>query len=144
MLLSVALGSTGYPPNDTLPTWCLFQVDVEVKYYDWLYIVILLGYLIVSYICRAIQLFPESTSRIRTSFRTLQGEVCKRWLTSLRNRALKSRSLFWVFMHNLLLSLYCALKATAELYGSMLLEVWVVTLSNAPLNVASPFYRLRG
>ena len=157
VLLSVALGSTGYPIDDSFdggsslegatPAWCLFrEIDLEddTTEYDWLYTVILLGYLTVSYISRAIQLFPKSTSQAQTSFRRLLGEVCKRWLTSLRHRALRSRSLFWVFMHNVLLAFYCALKATADLYGSMLFEVWVVAFSNAPSEIANPLYRLRG
>ena len=156
VLLSVALASTGYPIEDFpgvwnweggKPAWCLFQGpfrEFKSTGYFWLYTIILLTYLTVSYISRAIQLFPESTSKARKSFRPLLGKVCKRWLTSLRNRALKSRSLFWVFMHNVLLSVYCAFKATADLYGSMLFEVWVVAFSNAPSEVANPLYRLRG
>ena len=160
VLLSVALGSTGYNMKssfpgdrslglDAKPAWCLFQwnvLDDEIDYieYNWLYTAILLGYLAVSYISRAIQLFPESTRKARTSFRPLLGKPYKRWLTSLRNRALKSRSLFWVFVHNVLLSVSCAFKATADLYGSILFEVWAVAFSNAPLEVANPLYRLRG
>ena len=157
VLLSVALGSTGYPIYDyfgngsswegAIPAWCLFQgfgpEDGSAEY-DWLYTVILLGYLTVSYINRAIHLFPKSTSKARRSFRRLLSEVCIRWLTSLRDRALISRSLFWIFMHNVLLSFYCVLKATADLCGSMLFEVWVVAFSNTRLEVANSLYRLRG
>ena len=157
VLLSVALGSTGYPINDSfddasplesaIPAWCLFRgsgPEDDSSEYDWLYTVILLGYLTVSYISRALRLFPKSISKAQTSFRRLLGEVCKRWLTSLRNRALVSKSFFWVFMHNVLLSFYCALKATADLYESMLFEVWVVAFSNAPSEVADPLHRLHG
>ncbi|KAM0803472.1 hypothetical protein BDR22DRAFT_31785 [Usnea florida] len=143
VLLSVALGSTGYPMafkyniswEGAVPAWCLFQSNfleydnVGYAAYDWPYTVILLGYLAVSYISRAIQLFPESTRKAQMSFRPLLGKACERWLTSLRNRALKSRSLFWVFMHNVLLSVYCAFKATADLYGSILFEItWLTVL----------------
>ena len=152
VLLSVALASTGYPLNDffddvwtpwegAIPASCLFQGlfrEHNSTGYNWLYTVILLGYLTVSYISRALQLFPGSISKVRTTFRPLLGKVFKRLLTSLRNHALKSRSLFWVFIHNVLLSVYCAFKATADLYRSMLFEVWVVAFSNAPSEVANP------
>ena len=146
VLLSVALGSTGYssyPSNGAVPVWCLYQFDVlwspegDIPVYDWLYMAILLGYLIFSYFSRAIQIFPWLTSWIPESIALRPDDVCTSCLKHLSARAFNSRKRSWVVMHNLLLSLYCVTKAAVDLYKSVLFEVWVVTLSNTPRNAAN-------
>ena len=162
LLLIVALGSTGYslnpsvpsdpsyPSNGAIPAWCLYQSDVlwspegAAPGYDWLYIVILVGYLIFSYLSRAIQISPWLTDWIRTNISTRPADVCIKRLDRLSARAFSSGKLSRVFIHNLLLSLYCVLKATADLYNSILFEVWVVILLKSPQNAANELYRSRG
>ena len=134
IMLSVALSTTGYMPvtfNNAIAAWCLFQKksshDKTDYFYNWLYVLILLSYLTVSYTSRATQLFPQSGNPTRRCLRRVLSDFAMRWLEYLSERAVKSGSLIWVSAHNLLLSAYCAGKATVDLYQSILVEVRAVS-----------------
>ena len=126
IMLSVALGTTGYVVDPAKAAWCLFQTESakdETSYpYNWLYMCILLSYLTVSYISRAFQLFPQSTSWRTRCLRRIStfSRACLRYL---RKQALDSRGSRWVIAHNMLLSVYCPGKAAVDLYESIAVEV---------------------
>ena len=160
IMLSVALGTTGHQAVvhetgqvvdlATMAAWCLFQTSSindksETDYpYNWLYMCILLSYLTVSYITRAVQLLPPSTRWRRRVLRRIPNNFVITWLRYLRKKALDSRSLFWVIAHNLLLSVYCPGKAAADLYKSTAVEVRAVSRSRCHRRSADSCYRLRG
>ena len=148
LMLSVALGITGYEVDAvSIPAWCLFQtksINDETRFpYNWLYMCILLSYLTVSYISRAIQLFPQLTSW-RTPFLRRISDLPRTWLRDLRKQALDSRSLRRVIAHNLLLSVYCPGKAAVDLYKSTAVEVRAVSRSRSHWRIADSCCRLRG
>ena len=146
IMLSAALGTTGYELSFTsIPTWCLFQTN-SVKseiWYNWLYMCILLSYLILSYISRAIQLFPQSTSW-RTRLQRRISKLARTCLRYLRKQALDLRGLRWVIAHNMLLSVYCPGKAAVDLYESIAVEVRAVSSSRDNWRTAKSCCRLRG
>ena len=148
IMLSVALGTTGYELQSApIPAWCLFQTnsikDATYAPYNWLYMCILLSYLAVSYISRAIQLFPQSTSW-RTRFLRRISNFARTCLRYLRKQALDSKGLRWVIAHNMLLSVYCPGKAAVDLYESIALEVRAVSRSKYHWTLADSCCRLRG
>lgn len=134
VMLGVALGTKGYQLGaPSMPAWCLYHTDLMVAYhligpdgtnssnsYDWLYMAILLGYLTTSYTSRALRLFPSLSDKGPTGLRNHLENGFRRRLRSLRERALRDSSLSWVLFHNSFLSLYCLLKAVAEMYTSLL------------------------
>ena len=135
IMLSVALGTTGYDVGvpTSIPAWCLFQtnlindeINTPTTSYNWFYMCIVISYLTVSYISRAVQLFPRSTSW-RSLFLRRISYFARTWLRSLRQKALDSRKLLWVIAHNLLFSVYCPGKAVVDLYESIALEVRAVS-----------------
>ena len=148
VMLSAALGTTGYVVYaNSMAAWCLFQTSLmnhkTDHHYNWLYMCILLSCLIVSYISRAVQLFPQPTSWKRR----FQGRIPNdfpRTLRYLRKQALDSKSLLWVIAHNLLLSVYCPGKAAADLYKSTAVEVRAVSRSRYKWRIADSGCRLRG
>ena len=148
VMLAVALVTTGYSAlNSSQPAWCLFHANAELSSYypyNWIYMWILLGYITVSYISRAVQLFPPSLSWRGRPLRRIPDSFARRWLRYLRKRALESRSLYWVSAHNLLFSVYCAGKAAADLYKSIAVEVRAVSHSRCHGKIADSCCRLRG
>ena len=147
IMLTVALGTTGYEFREvSTVAWCLFQTKDGETYnpYNWLYMCILLSYLTVSYISRAIQLYPQSTSWRRRFRRIIPNNFARTWLKFLRKQALDSRSLFWVIAHNLLLSVYCPGKAAVDLYKSTAVEVRAISRSRYRYKIADSCCRLRG
>ena len=149
IMLSAALGTTGYGlPDVSMAALCLFQTKLFNEKtgftYNWLYMCILLSYLTVSYISRAVQLLPRSTRRRRRVLRRIPNNFAITWLRHLRKKALDSRSLFWVIAHNLLFSVYCPGKAAADLYKSTAVEVRAVPRSRCHWRSADTCYRLRG
>ena len=134
IMLSVALGTTGYDFIEvSTAAWCLFQTnqfnDGTGPPYNWLYMCIVLSYLIVSYLSRAVQLFPQSTNWRRRFQRRIPNNFARTWLRFLREQALDSRNLSWVIAHNLLLSVYCPGKAAVDLYKSTAVEVRAISRS---------------
>lgn len=134
IMLSVALSTTGYVPYyNSTAAWCLFRANSikdQTDYpYNWLYILILLSYITASYLSRAVQLFPQSKSCRRRFLRRKLSDFAQRWLQDLKKRAIDSRSLFWLSAHTSLLSVYCAGKASMDLYESVAVEVRAVSRS---------------
>ena len=145
IMLSVALMTTGFlSPWPSTPAWCLFHTGNKFSDYNWIYMWILLGYITVSYISRAVQLFPPSLSWRKRSLRRIPNNFVRRWLRYLRKRALDSKNLYWVSAHNLLFSVYCAGKAAADLYKSIAVEVRAVSHCRYHGKIADSCCRLRG
>ena len=141
-MLACAIGSTGFLGIGNLslsyPTWCLYHPSATEEpgdrkslfgdlYYNNVYVVITQTYLVISYATRLIQLFPTGCDWVRSTLRATTSNFFKRHLLLLRDKAIHSpRTLcktFWILMYRSLLSVYCLLKATADLYGSVLWEV---------------------
>ena len=137
-LLAPALGSTGYNfAPSWLPAQCLlthsgaiFDVVAASGFrdgYNSLYMVILMVFLSSSYLSRVVQLFPSAPPVMRKFFRTSPSNILQGRMVSLRDRArsspTKSSTLLWSMGYRLLSSIYCILKAAADLYGSLLWEV---------------------
>ena len=147
VLLAPALGSTGYPDAQLgWPAQCLLTHDLAIvvdrdgvaaAVYNKGYMAIIMVFLISSYIIRVVQLFPLTASVLRTFFRTRPSNISQRWLMSLRDRTISSSTkpsmIFWFVGHRLLLSIYCCLKAAADLYGSLLWEVRLKLASLIPI-----------
>ena len=147
VMLAVALGSTGY--SDRTPNWpamCYLThdfVNLEGEFDKWFfrdyeykstYMAIVLCFLSFSYLSRVVQLFPSIQPTLRNYFRSRPSSAVQRLLASLKECATASprkyKSIFWLFAHRLLLSLYCLSKAVIDLYGSLL---WEVCLNQAHL-----------
>ncbi len=141
-MLECAIGSTGFLGIEdfslSYPAWCLYHPNLMEEpgdrkslfgdlYYNSTYIAVTVSFLGVSYATRLIQLYPTGCNWMRSALRTIPSNVFKRMLLMLRDRAIHSprtlRKTFWVLTHRLLLSVYCLLKATADLFGSVLWEV---------------------
>ncbi len=141
-MLACAIGSTGFLGISNLslsyPAWCLYHPNLMEEpgnrksfygnlYYNNNYVAVTESFLGVSYATRLIQLFPTGHTWMRTTFRATPSNLFKRMLLTFRDKAIHSpRKLcktFWVFAYKLLLSVYCLLKAIADLYGSVLWEV---------------------
>ena len=141
-MLACAIGSTGFLGVQNLslsyPAWCLYHINLmeepgDMKslygdvYYNNTYVAITQSFLGVSYATRLIQLVPTGCNWVRSTFRAIPSIYFKRMLLLLRDKAIRSPrtfcKIFWVLTYRLLLSLYCLLKAMADLYGSVLWEV---------------------
>ena len=96
-------------------------------YYNNVYVAITQSFLGVSYATRLIQLVPTGCDWMRSTLRAIPSNFFKRMLLVLRDKAIYSPRMlyktFWVLTYRLLLSVYCLLKAIADLYGSVLWEV---------------------
>lgn len=141
-MLATAIGSTGYLGIQSFslsyPAWCLFHPNLMEEpgdrksqfgdlYYNNVYVVATQSFLAVSYATRLIHLLPSGSNWMRSTFRATPSNLFKRMLLLLRDKAIHSPrtlcKIFWVLTYRLLLSVYCLLKATADLYGSVLWEV---------------------
>ena len=140
VMLAVALGSTGYYDHQfEWPAMCLLThnfENLEGEFDKWLfrdyeynslYMVIILCFLILSYVSRVVQLFPSIQPNMRNWFRSRPSNAIGNCMTSLKDRATassrKATSKFWTLAHGLLMSFYCLSEAVADLYGSLLWEV---------------------
>ena len=141
-MLACAIGSTGFLGIETFslsyPAWCLYHPNFIEEagdkksqfgdlYYINVYIAVTLSFLGVSGATRLIQLFPTGCCWMRSTLRATPSNIFKRMLLLLRDKAFNPPSTlyktFWVLTYRLLLSVYCLLKAIADLYGSVLWEV---------------------
>jgi len=134
-MLATSLGSTGFigqNTNPSFPALCLFHPkDLERSgnegHYDGWYIGVTLGFLIVSYFTRIIQLFPGRTDAVHHFFRVRPRGRFRRTLDAVETRANYTHStLFRVqgaILYRFIYSLWCTFEATAELWGSLLWEV---------------------
>lgn len=132
ILLSVAIGSTGYTCFDEMPAWCLFgprfvldDDDYDLPAYNYLYIVLTLFLLAFGYLSRIARLFGAGT-RMRQIFRTRPSNIIKEILVSWRSRT-KFSSHFsrfcWIMSYRCILTTHCVMTILADLYGSQLWEV---------------------
>ena len=141
-MLACAIGSTGFLGIETFslsyPAWCLYHPNHMEEpgdrksqygdlYYNNGYVAITQSFLGVSYATRLIQLVPTGCIWMPSTLRAIPSNFLKRMLLTLRNKAIHSPrmlcKIFWVLTYRLLLSVYCLLKAIADLYGSVLWEV---------------------
>jgi len=143
LMLATALGSTGFIRADTNPSFpalCLFRPDGFDGYksqtngsYDGWYIGITLGFLMISYLTRVIQLFPGTTDILHKWFRVWPRNKFQTRLDSVSNCVNRSSSdLFkfpWAILHRFLRSLWCILEAMADMWSSLLWEVVMSTNS---------------
>ena len=141
-MLACAIGSTGFLGIENFslsyPAWCLYHPNLMEEpgdrkslygdlYYNNTYVAITQSFLGVSYATRLIQISPTGYNWMRSTPRATLSNFFKRMLLMLRDKAIHSPRLlcktFWVLTYRLLLSVYCLLKAIADLYGSVLWEV---------------------
>ena len=140
-MLGCALASTGslgaYYFTPDYPAWCLFHrkllmtaSDEELSgpapawYYNTYYVALVLLFLFVSYGARVIQLFPFGLDKLLRNSRTrLRTLMQSRLLKYKESASGNSFGTYWALVYTLTLSMYCILKAAADIYSSMLWEV---------------------
>ena len=125
------------------PTWCilhLHELDNAVEAYHGYggyygghvsynipHIALIMTFLVVSLVTRTIRLFPTASDKIQTAFRTKPSKALKNKLARLkyRVRCAKTTSVrrLWRLLYKSLLSIYCLLESTFEVYMSLLWEV---------------------
>lgn len=135
VMLTIALGSTGYWNNWEsqlklgYPAQCFFHPDhpLHQQGYNGTYISLAGGLLVISYVIRVPQLFTGSSDTMRYFVRTRPSRMLKNCLSGARNRAVaapeKSAKLFWALISKSIFFIYCLLKATMDIYSSLLWEV---------------------
>lgn len=153
VMLGAALGSTGFLTNSNslkanFPAWCLYHprlADISIHSYNIVYITVAMCILGASFLTRVVQLFQRASDKLRDALRTGPSNALKGFLTRLKDCSDRSSSrgssssvigslsakgtrIFWLVMHILFISIYCLLKAAADLYGSMLWEVCLLTV----------------
>lgn len=123
------------------PAWCflhLHELDNAVKAYSQVghtahgsynrpYIVLIMTFLVVSFFTRTIRLFPKASGKIRTIFCTKPSQALKNKLARLKHRVkcAKTTSVrrFRRLSYKSLLSFYCLLESTLEIFTSSSWEV---------------------
>ena len=142
VMLACAIGSTGFLGIESFslsyPAWCLYHPNLMEEpgdrksqygnlYYNNVYVAITQSFLGVSYATRLIQIVPTGCDWMRSTLRATPSNFFKRMLLVIRDKAIHSPRMlcktFWVLTYRSLLSVYCLLKAIADLYGSVLWEV---------------------
>ena len=135
VMLSIALGSTGYWNNSEsqlklgYPAQCFFHPDrpLHQQGYNSTYISLAGCLLVISYVIRVPQLFTGSSDTIRCFVRTRPSRMLKNCLSRARNRAVtapeKFAKFFWALISKSIFFIYCLLKATIDIYSSLLWEV---------------------
>ena len=95
--------------------------------YNFPYIVLMMSFLVVSYVTRTIRLFPEASEKIQTGFRTKPSVVLKNKLACLKHKVDCAKTTSSRRFRNLsykgLLSVYCLFEATFDVYMSLAWEV---------------------
>lgn len=144
-LLSYALIFTGYqltyspvPNFPGYPAWCLLhphELENATKaysqaiyvIYDSAYIAFIMTFLAVTYFTRTIRLFPLASDKIRAAFHTKPSLAFKNKLARLKHRVSRAKTTsgrrFRRLSYTSLLSVYCLLESTYELYMSLSWEV---------------------
>ncbi len=123
------------------PAWCflhLHELDNAVKAYSQAgqtgyvtynspYIALIMTFLVVSFVTRTIRLFPTASDKIRTVFRTKPSQALKNKLARLKHRVrcakTNSDRRFRRLSYKSLLSIYCLVESTFEVYTSSSWEV---------------------
>ena len=131
-MLSCAIASTrylggGYVSYD-FPAWCLFHSNYKgtdwPAYHNTTYVVLVIVYLFVSYSVRIVQLFPSVFDNSLGYCHDRLSNFAQNRLQDYRNRALNnSFPKYWASIYTLTMAIHCILKATRDLYSSMLWEV---------------------
>ena len=161
-MLSYALIFTGFEPilspesgwayRNILgyPAWCYLhprelELAVEaysqasVVRYDITYIALIMTFLVVSYVTRTIRLFPVASGKIQTVFRTKPSVALKNKLAHLEHQISCAKTTsgrrFRRLSYKSLLSVYCLLEATLEIYMSL---SWEVRTKSFPDNLTYP------
>ena len=132
------------------PAWCFLhphELDNAIKAYspagyvsyDSPYIVLIMAFLLVSYVTRTIRLFPIASNYIRTKFRTKPSLALKNKLARLKHRVrcAKTTSVrrFRILSYQSLLSVYCLLESTFEVYMSSSWEVRTESFHDLPYSL---------
>ena len=147
----IARGSdVPFPNFDAYPAWCFLhphELDSAVKAYsqalyvsyDSPYIALVMAFLVVSYATRTIRLFPIASDKTRTVFRTKPSLALKNKLARLKYRVrfAKTTSVrrFRIFSYKTLLSIYCLLESTFEVYMSSSWEVRTESSHDLPYSL---------
>ena len=139
-----------YPDFAAYPAWCFLhphELDNAVKAYsqamyvsyDSPYIVLVMAFLVVSYFTRIIRLFPTASDKIRNLFRTKPSLALKNKLARLKHRVrcAKTTSVrrFRILSYQSLLSVYCLLESTFEVYMSSSWEVRTELFHDLPYSL---------
>ena len=157
-MLSYALIFTGfepmlptapsYPNINGYPAWCFLHprvLDNAAKAYSQAghtgyllynspYIALIMTFLAVSYSTRTIRLFPVASSKIQIVFRTKPSVALKNKLAYLKLQVSCAKTTsgrrFRRLSYKSLLSVYCLLEATFEIYMSLSWEVRTKSFTN--------------
>lgn len=143
-----------YPPVLLgYPTWCFLhprELDNAVKaysvaghtgylHYNSPYIALIMTFLVVSYSTRTIRLFPMASDKFQTVFRTRPSVTLKNKLAYLKLKVSYAKTTsgrrFRRLSYKSLLSVYCLLEATFEIYMSL---SWEVRTKSFPDNLPYP------
>lgn len=127
------------------PAWCilhLHELDNAVEAYsgyvsyDIPYIALIMAFLGVSYVTRTVRLFPVASDKIRTVFRTKPCLALKNKLARLKIRVGCAKTTpvrhFRILSYKSLLSVYCLLESTFEVYMSSSWEVRTESFHDLP------------
>jgi hypothetical protein len=137
LLLGIGLVPTGWEQTWgwsgmnplSIPVVCMFSTASVRVYstFNWLYILLSLMFLVISYTSRIISIFAGTTNMAKKYLRTLPGNF---WKAALFNSWKRSKSstwkilkYFWACVHTILLTVYVIAKIFVELGLSMLWEV---------------------
>ena len=136
VMLATSLFSIGYiQPFSTdvsYPAWCLYHPNISdtqsgVGPYNGWYVGITFGFLTLSYLSRAIQLFPTAIDMVYRCFRAWPSLILQVWLKKLQQHASDSSSrtlrIFWALLYRGLFPVWCVFEASADLWSSLLWEV---------------------
>lgn len=123
-----------------VPSWCFYhEVGRIAHYHNTGLTTIVLFFLGFSYLSKVLQLFNTTQQRAHKYLRTRPSEIFRAGLGSIRHRAIqllaKSSKIFWAIINEIPLSIYCILKAAADLYGSLLWEVSLQQILSVALRV---------
>ena len=139
-----------YPKFDAYPAWCFLhphELDDAIKAYspagyvsyDIPYIVLIMAFLVVSYVTRTIRLFPIASKKTRTVFRTKPSLALKNKLARLKHRVRCAKTTsdrcFRILSYKSLLSVYCLLESTFEVYMSSSWEVRTESFHDLPYSL---------
>jgi hypothetical protein len=148
ILLATALGPTGYISQNfdpAMPALCLFSQsgydqasmspslnaindqDYPMQSFNWLFILVSVLFLLVSYVSRVINLFVITSSAAERYMRILPGDFWKEIVLGCLELSKSSdrtilRS-FWSYLAIIMMAIYVIMKVFFELGQSMLWEV---------------------
>ena len=144
-MLSLTLFSTGWTMGVfvpyALPAQCLYHSSIMKAVvtsidednetigglFNSVYVAASLIFIGLSYVTRMILLFPSASEALRAAIRTRPSRIAKRFLGRLSHQRSRSSEhwskVLWNMVYISTLSVYCIMKAGADLYTSTLWEV---------------------